>query len=57
MSTLREILHGSLSFKLFSLRVFGDSVTDLSVGARSAAAASLCLFQVLEENRGVGDGS
>jgi len=28
----------------FSLLVFGDSVTDLSVGARSAAAAPFCVF-------------
>ena len=41
----------------FSLLVFGDSVTDLSVGARSTAGAPLCLFQVLAENRGVKDGS
>jgi len=41
----------------FSLLGFGDFVTDLSVGARSAAAALLCLFQVLAENRGVKDGS
>ena len=34
----------------FSLLVFDDSVTDLSVGARSAAAAPLCFFQVLVRN-------
>jgi len=34
----------------FPLLVFGDSVTDLSVGARSAAAAPLCFFQVLARN-------
>ena len=36
--TMREDLHGLV------LLVFGDTVTDLSVGVRSAAAAPCCFF-------------
>jgi len=53
LSTLRENIARFLEFLVFLL-VFGGSVTDLSVGARSAAAAPLCLLQVLEVNQGEG---
>jgi len=37
-----------------TLEVIGGSVTDLGVGARSAAAAPFRLLQVLEVDRGEG---
>ena len=46
-------MHDSLEFLSFLL-VFGGSVADLGVEARSAATAPFCLLQVLEVNHGEG---
>ena len=46
-----RILARFLEFS-FSLLVFGDSVTYLSVGARSAAATPFCVFVFFRFSRG-----